>query len=148
MFGEAYWKGRNKIRAAYGAPLLPEQRGHNSSGNEQAVWKGPDEPRQDVVANLRATLQERDAELADRTQVIGELKGCIDQLESRVVELIAASDAMARALLLPKVKTGLVNAFHPDKHPNADEQERGQLTEATAVITTAYAAAEKLQTAE
>ena len=52
---------------------------------------------------------------------------------------------MATALLLPKVKPGLMNAFHPDKHPNADAHEHEKLTAALQIITTAYAAAERLQ---
>jgi hypothetical protein len=43
-------------------------------------------------------LQERDRELADTKRLLAELKDCAEQLQNRVVELIAGAEPMAKAL--------------------------------------------------
>ena len=60
-----------------------------------------------------------------------------------MAQLTAGVEPMAKVLMLPGVKTFLLQRFHPDKHPEADEQQRRALTEAMQAITAAYAAVAK-----
>jgi hypothetical protein len=90
-------------------------------------------------------LQERDRELADTKRLLVELKDYAEQLQNRVVELIAGAEPMAKALRLPGVKTYLLQRFHPDKYPDADDRQRELFTEAFKTITAAYAVASELQ---
>ena len=55
---------------------------------------------------------------------------------------------MAKTLRLPGVKKFLLEKFHPDKYPEADERQRALLTEATQTITAAYALADELHASE
>jgi hypothetical protein len=105
------------------------------------------------VAALQAALQERDDELAANKKVVTELKAYaeemkdyVEQIQTRAAELIAGCEPMAKALLLPGVKTFLLNRFHPDKFPDADEKKKEMLNEALKTINAAYASADKLQT--
>ena len=144
--------GRNQVRAAHGASPLPERREleHHevepTPSYEEAVdLSAPSEPN---VSELQEALQARENELDEAKRLIGELKDYAEQLQDRVVELIAGSEPMAKALLLPGVKTFLLQRFHPDKHPGADERQYALLTEAMKTITAAYARAAELQTSE
>jgi hypothetical protein len=90
-------------------------------------------------------LQERDRELADTKRLLAELKDYAEQLQNRVVELIAGAEPMAKALRLPGVKTYLLQRFRPDKSPDADDRQRELFTEAFKTITAAYAVVSELQ---
>ena len=56
-----------------------------------------------------------------------------------MTQLLAGVQPMARVLLLPGVKTFLLHRFHPDKHPDANEEQKQKLTEAMQMITAVYA---------
>jgi hypothetical protein len=47
---------------------------------------------------VQAALQERDRELTDTKRLLAELKDYAEQLQNRVVELIAGAEPMAKAL--------------------------------------------------
>jgi hypothetical protein len=150
-FRDAFRQGREQARAARGAAPLPG--GQRDAGQDQwgpQSWdEAPDAPAGQNpagVAELQAALQERDGELAESKRLIAELKDYAEQLQSRVVELIAGAEPMAKALRLPGVKTFLLQRFHPDKFPDADDQQRALLTEALKTINSAYALAAELQT--
>src|SRR5208337_3230719 len=99
-----------------------------------------------AVAEMEAALQQRDAELTETKRLVAELKDYAEQLQSRVVELIAGAEPMAKVLRLPGVKTFLLQRFHPDKYPDADDRQRALMTEALKTINAAYALADELQT--
>ena len=92
-------------------------------------------------------MRQRDDELAETKQLLTEMTDYAEKMEARVIELIAGSEPMARALLLPGVKTFLLQRFHPDKHPGADDRQRELLTSALKTINAAYAMAGELRTA-
>ena len=54
---------------------------------------------------------------------MGELAETVELLQARVVELIGGAEPMAKVLRLPGVKTWLLQRFHPDKYPEADERQ-------------------------
>ena len=157
-----YWDDvrqlRNEMRAARGAAPLPGRRRKagqdrpepQSSQDETSAWDAA--PHGDAgensggVAEPQAAAQ--DGELAEAKRLLAEMADYAEQLESRVIELIAGAEPMAKALLLPGVKAFLTNKFHPDKYPEADERQRALLTEALKTINTAYAIAGKLQTSD
>ena len=149
-FWNAFRQGRDQARAARGAPpLSDEQRNAPHDEWEPQPWdEPPDTAGQNPagVAELQLALQQREAELAETKRLIAELKDYAEQLQGRVVELIAGAEPMAKALRLPGVKTFLLQRFHPDKYPDADDQQRELLTEALKTINAAYAAAGELQT--
>jgi hypothetical protein len=151
--GEAVRQRRNEMRAARGMPPLRERRGEPEQNEfelpplceEAGGLAGQKEPRAD---ELQAELQQCESGLDDQRRLIGELKDYAEQLQNRVVELIAGNEPMAKALLLPGVKTFLLQRFHPDKYPDADERQHELLTEAMKTITAAYTCAAELHTSE
>jgi hypothetical protein len=170
-FLEAFRQGRNEARAARGAPPLPARRHaapallepatdsmeyrEQPGDREREREEWADEPPVEAAApnpagvDLEAALQARDRELADAKQLIAELKDYAEQLQDRVVELIAGAEPMAKALRLPGVKTYLLQKFHPDKYPEADDKQRELLTAALKTISAAYTvAASELHTPE
>jgi hypothetical protein len=90
-------------------------------------------------------LRQRDDELTEAKELLGEMTDYAEKMEARVIELIAGSEPMAKALLLPGVKTFLLQRFHPDKYPNADDKQRELLTNALKTINAAYARAGELR---
>jgi hypothetical protein len=155
-----YWDDvrqlRNEMRAARGAAPLPERRRKASAdrGQDQPPPSWDEAPGGDGGehseggAELQAALQERDGELAETKRLLAEMADYVEQMESRVVELIAGAEPMARALRLPGVKPYLLGKFHPDKYPDADERQRELLTDALKTINAAYALADTLQTSD
>ena len=103
-------------------------------------------PRKIQAGSPDRKRRRRDGELAEAKRLLAEMADYAEQLESRVIELIAGAEPMAKALLLPGVKAFLTNKFHPDKYPEADERQRALLTEALKTINIAYAIAGKLRT--
>ena len=95
---------------------------------------------------MQAALQERDRELADTKRVLAELKDYAEQLQNRVVELIAGGRTDGEgAAYRPGVKTYLLQRFHPDKYPDPVDRQRELFTEAFKTITAAYVVASTLQ---
>ena len=100
------------------------------------------------AADLTSALRQRDDELADIKRLLAEMTDYAEKMEARVIELIAGAEPMAKTLRLPGVKIFLMNKFHPDKYPDADERQRELLTEALKTINAAYVLAGELQTSE
>jgi len=154
-----YWDDvrqlRNEMRTARGAAPLRERRRKTGQDrpqpplNEAPAWDetphGNDAENSGAAAGLQAAVQQRDGELAEAKRLLAEMTGYVEQMEARVVELIAGAQPMARVLLLPGVKTFLLTKFHPDKYPDADDRQRTLLTEALKTINAAYALADELQ---
>jgi hypothetical protein len=154
-----YWDDvrqlRNQMRAARGAAPLPEKRRKagqdrpQPSRDEMPAWDETspgDAGENSGGAEAQTTVQ--DGELAEAKRLLAEMTDYAEQLEARVVELIAGAEPMARVLRLPGVKTFLLTKFHPDKYPDADERQRALLTEALTTINAAYTLADQLQTSE
>jgi hypothetical protein len=83
-----------------------------------------------------------------KTSSLAEVSALAEQQEARIEELeaeLASSPAavFADVLRLPGVKTMLVSKFAPDKHPDANEAERQQLTENMQKVNAAYEALKK-----
>jgi hypothetical protein len=149
-FREAFRQGREQARAARGAPPLARNEWNNNAGaapdpRDDAGVAGGEPQSGSNTAQLDDMLHQRDNELVEAKRLLGEMTDYAETMEARVIELVAQAEPMAKALLLPKVKTGLLKAFHPDKHPKASDEQREELTAAMKIITSAYAAAEKLQ---
>lgn len=98
----------------------------------------PSRPEAHGITELEAALRERDDDLEEALRVMAELKKYAEQLEEQMAQLTAGVEPMAKVLMLPGVKTFLLQRFHPDKHPEADEQQRQVFTEAMQAITAAY----------
>src|ERR1700684_168330 len=142
-FKDAFRQGREQARAARGAPPLPGN-GWDAPGRGAAA---PGSPAEVVdTAAVEDALRQRDDELAEAKQLLGEMTDYAEKMEARVIELIAGSEPMAKALLLPGVKIFLLQRFHPDKHPTADDRQRELLTNALKTINAAYATAGALRT--
>ncbi len=140
-FKEAFRQGREQARAARGAPPLSGD-GRDAPGGDTRD-RGP-EPAS--AAEFEAALRQRDDELAEAKQLLGEMTDYAETMEARVIELIATSEPIAKALLLPGVKTFLLQRFHPDKYPDADDRQRELLTNALKTINAAYTRAGELRT--
>jgi hypothetical protein len=140
-FKEAFRQGREQARAARGAPPLSGD-GRDAPGFGEARDRGP-EPA--IAAEFEEALRQRDDELTEAKQLLTEMTDYAETMEARVIELIAGSEPMARVLLLPGVKTFLLQRFHPDKYPNADDKQRELLTSALKTINAAYARAGELR---
>jgi hypothetical protein len=157
-----YWDDvrqlRNEMRTARGAAPLPERRRKagqdrpqpQPSRDETPAWDetslGDTEENSGGAAEAQAAVQ--DGELAEAKRLLAEMTDYAEQLENRVAELIAGAEPMAKVLRLPGVKTFVLNKFHPDKYPEADERQHALLTEAIKTINAAYARADALQTSE
>lgn len=139
-FKETFRQGREQARAARGAP--PLSRNEWDGFDEAAADKGP-EPA--GAPESEEALRQRDDELAEAKQLLTEMTDYAEKMEARVIELIAGSEPMARTLLLPGVKTYLLQRFHPDKYPGADDKQRELLTSALKTINAAYAMAGALR---
>src|ERR1700733_1471490 len=79
-----------------------------------------------------------EAQHEETKQLVGELAETVELLQARVVELIGAAEPMAKVLRLPGVKTWLLQRFHPDKYPEADERQSELLNDAIKAINAAY----------
>jgi hypothetical protein len=145
-FREAYRRKLAQARAATSAHYPPFPPSHPRDGGQDHPQPSWDETPLGDVAEPQAALQ--DGELAEAKRLLAEMTDYAEQLEARVVELIAGAEPMARVLRLPGVKNYLREKFHPDKYPEADERQHEQLTEALKTINAAYALAEKLQTSD
>jgi hypothetical protein len=89
---------------------------------------------------------------SDQEKTFAEVSALADQLNARVLELEAEVaeinelraeiTACTGVLRLPGVKTWLLSRFHPDKHPDANEEERRAFQESAQMINAAYEVAE------
>lgn len=167
-FRDAFRQGRDQARARRGAEPLArrlhyEDRSPSSAFGEAAAGDDWDEAQyvEDAAGSADATespdgiiddpqtaLRQCQAELAEALRLVRELTDYVELTENRVIELIAEAEPMAKALRLPGVKTFLLQRFHPDKYPGADEKQRALLTEALKTINTAYARADELQASD
>ncbi|MBN8900943.1 MAG: hypothetical protein BGO51_08115 [Rhodospirillales bacterium 69-11] len=149
-FFDDFRRGRDEIRASQAAPRTDgRKRGRDDSYNNgwddrtQDTNSWQDEPAPQPAgpgtAELEAALRERDQSLEEALRIMQGLKEYAEQMEDRVTQLLAGVQPMARVLLLPGVKTFLLHRFHPDKHPDANEEQKLKLTEAMQMITAVYA---------
>jgi hypothetical protein len=141
-FKEAFRQGREQARAARGAPPLSGN-DWNAPGFGEAAADNAAEPTD--AAAFEEALRQRDDDLAEAKQLLAEMTDYAEKVEARVIELIAMSEPMAKALLLPGVKSYLLQRFHPDKYPDADDNQRALLTSALKTINAAYAKASELR---
>lgn len=149
-FLDDFYRGRDQVRAARGdPPANGRNRGrdadhndgrsdeaHNTNGWQEEPAPQPEGPR---IVELEAALRERDQSLEEALRIMAGLKEYAEQMEDRVTQLLAGIQPMARVLLLPGVKSFLLHRFHPDKHPDASEQQKQMLTEAMQMVTAVYA---------
>jgi hypothetical protein len=134
-FWDNFRHRRNQARAARGLPPLrgraPVEVAEDDADAEASELLDGNE--------LQAALEQHEAELDEAKRLVGELKDYIEQQQDRIVELIAGNEPMAKVLQLPGVKTFLLQRFHPDKYPDADEHQKELLNDAMKAITAAYA---------
>lgn len=86
---------------------------------------------------------ELEGELRQCAQELAELAEYAEQMRDRIAELESLppeSETFAAVLRLRGVEKWLRAKFHPDKHPDADEEARQAYTEATQHINAAYSA--------
>jgi hypothetical protein len=148
-FRETFLEARNEARAARGAPPLGRDQGNAGAADDRYDAAGDVGGHSAAkVAQLEDALQQRADELLEIKRLLAEMADYAELMEARVIELIAGAEPMAKALLLPGVKTFLLQRFHPDKYPDAGEKERELLTNALKTINAAYSRAGELQTAD
>jgi hypothetical protein len=97
-----------------------------------------DLPRSDD-GSLEEAFRALESEHDESKRLVGELVETVELLQGRIIELIAGAEPMANVLRLRGVKNFLLLSFHPDRHPNASEQERKVFEEAMQTINAAYA---------
>jgi hypothetical protein len=93
--------------------------------------------------SLGEAFRALESEHDESKRLVGELVETVELLQGRVVDLVGGGEVMAGVLRLPGVKNFLLLSFHPDRHPDASEQERKVFEEAMQTINAAYAAIEK-----
>jgi hypothetical protein len=123
-FGEGWVEAREAIDKL---PPSPARRRRTDRDADRAAAGPPD-----VASEASASLLD---ELDEARRVIADLTDAVERQKAR-------ADAYAVVLLLPGVKLWLINRFHPDKHPNANEAERAALNETLQTINAAYDALE------
>jgi hypothetical protein len=144
-FMDGYRQGVARARAARGA-VYPD-REERFVEPEPEFNARPDEIAQFAPgsAELETALREREAEIEQHKKLLAELAEFTEQQKARIAELEAMIAPLVAVLLIPGVKTGLINRFHPDKHPEADEATRTAYNEALRVINEAYAVVNRIQ---
>ena len=133
-FMDEFRRGRAQARAARGAPPLDD--GHGAVGPVDAA----DERIEDA--------EQHPARADELETALRELTEYAEELQARVAGLETVAAPLVAVLLMPGVKAMLVNRFHPDKHPEANPEQRGAYEEALRVINDAYAVIEKIQASE
>jgi hypothetical protein len=83
--------------------------------------------------------EQHPAFVAELKAALRELKEYAEQLQARVAELETVAAPLVAVLLMPGVKAMLANRFHPEKHPEANPEQRAAYDEAMRVINEAYA---------
>jgi len=130
-FMDEFRRGRAAARAARGAPPLDQ----SDAGPDGMC--GADERIEDA--------EQPEAHIAELKAALRELTEYAEQLQARVAGLETVAAPLAAVLLMPGVKTMLVNRFHPDRNPQANAEQRAAYGEALRVINEAYAVIEKIQ---
>src|ERR1700675_3293583 len=122
-FMDEFRRGRAQARAARGAPPLDQ-------------WDaGPDGAADELrMENERvADAEQHPARVDELTAALRELTEYAEQLHARVAGLETVAAPLVAVLLMPGVKAMLVNHFHPDKHPEANDEQRTAYGEALRV---------------
>jgi uncharacterized coiled-coil protein SlyX len=109
------------------------------------------EQQQARVVELVAKLRDREAECETKTQALDGLVPIVEQLQARIAELeTMPEDAelfaevlrlpaiSTKSVKVPSVKNLLMDRFHPEKHPKADDDAKQLLNDATRKINAAY----------
>jgi hypothetical protein len=112
-------------------------------GRRRPAVEADTDPSQSDDGSFEEAFRALEAEHEETKQLVGELAETVELLQARVVELIGAAEPMAKVLRLPGVKTWLLQRFHPDKYPEADERQSELLNDAIKAINAAYAVIEK-----
>lgn len=98
----------------------------------------------DASANTNFEREaELESELRQCAQELAELAEFAEQMRDRIAELESLppeSEIFAAVLRLRGVEKWLRARFHPDKHPDANEEELEAYTQATQQINAAYSA--------
>jgi hypothetical protein len=108
-------------------------------GRRRPAVESDTDPSQTDDGSLEQAFRALESEHDESKRLIGELVETVELLQGRVKELIAGAEAMASVLRLRGVKNFLLLSFHPDRHPDASEQERKVFEEAMQTINAAYA---------
>jgi hypothetical protein len=125
--------GRQRVRDALdGRAPRPQQRARSD---------GREEPFINTVLYDSAPPSGQAGETAAMEAEIAGLRALLAELgqlaEARIAELEHSADCLAEVLRAPGVRKMLLG-FHPDRHPQADENQRRALTETIAKINAAY----------
>ena len=144
-FMDGYRQGVAKARTARGAvnPGREERFVEPESEFDAPTDDMGQSPR--AADELETALRARDAEIEQHKKLIAELAEFTKQQKARIAELEGVSAPLVAVLLMPGVKTGLLNRFHPDKHPDADDAKRAAYNEALRVINEAYGIVDQIQ---
>ena len=126
-FGEGWVEAREAIDRL---PPRPARRRRTDRDADHAATRPAE-----VASEASASLLD---ELDEARRVIADLTDAVERQKTRM-------DGYAVVLLLPGVKLWLINRFHPDKHPNANEAEKAALNETLQTINAAYDALENAE---
>jgi hypothetical protein len=141
-FGDAFRRGRDEARAKRGLPPLPARTlpPDDLVCEVDGIAENSAQP-----SDFAAALRMRDDDLAEAKRLLGEVTDYAEMIEARLIKVIGKAEVMAKALRLPGVKIFLLQRFHPDKYPDADEKQHALLTDALKTINAAYEGAGELE---
>jgi hypothetical protein len=137
--------GRQRVRDALdGRAPRQQQRAAGPAGREEPFINAvlyDTAPQHEQAAAGESAMA---AEIAGLRALLAELREVAEgavarnvELETMLTETTHCADRLAEVLRLPGVRKTLLG-FHPDRHPEADENQRRALTEAVAKINAAY----------
>ena len=136
---EAFDAGRQRVRAALDG-RAPPPRSRSASREEpflNAVLYAGTAPSRDETAAMAAEIENLRALLRELSEVAEASVARNGELETMLAETQRRAERFAEVLELPGVRKALLS-FHPDRHPEADDDRRRALTEAISKINAAY----------
>jgi len=143
-FMDGYRRGRAQARAARGAPPLGQSDAGPAGTGDERIEDA--EPYPDDAADQRVEDAEPlQARVAELEAALRELTLYAEQLQASVTGLETVAAPLVAVLLMPGVKTMLTNRFHPEKHSDANAEQRAAYEEAMSVVNQAYDVIKKIQ---
>jgi hypothetical protein len=138
-FMEGFRRGRDEAVADF-ANRDPRTPPEPDAREDAVILEAGD---RELIGRLEAQVRELEAIREDNRRLIADMAEEIEGLRAALDDAAAPSAPFEDILRLPGVETWLRKRFHPDKYPDASEEQQRALTEATQKINAAYAAMRK-----
>jgi hypothetical protein len=91
-----------------------------------------------IAAGLNVEIARLEAQRVQDGQKIEALTEAADQLRGHLGDALASCQPVIEVLKLPGVRKWLLEKFHPDRYPDANEAQKEALANAAALINAAY----------